>query len=138
MVLTRTMRRKAEEQYGVDNNIDAVLSALSPAAYALERPGAAVEPVSGNSKPTLLRKSSSLQAITETARLVRSESWRHIERQLELAASGTEADRPGGLGNVKAARRFLLDATLFLRSQANTLWTSSSPGWWPSRPSSIW
>lgn len=69
MVLTRSQRRAAQEKFISDDDT------------AVDNAPAAVE-------PPVLRSSSSLAKLADAAHLVRSHSWRHIERHIELAASG--------------------------------------------------
>lgn len=139
MVLTRTQRRAATAKYGSDQNEDVVPSLdLSPAPEQ----EAVLRDVETPAKP-LMRKSSSLQALNDAARLVRTESWRHIQRQIELAATGA------CMRACVRAVLFILDLPIFLRRsardalqprlrQATTPSTSSSTFSWPSRPSSTW
>jgi hypothetical protein len=86
MVVTRSQRRAVQALSGHEPSSLAREDG-APAAYLPER----VEEYGGSppfqEKP-LLRKTSSLQRITETVTLLRAESWRHLETQVELIASG--------------------------------------------------
>lgn len=131
MVLTRSARRAAQMLNGTDplhgTGDDA------PAAYAAE-PGeeCAPTPLAEGRRP-MLRKTSSLQRITETVTLIRSESWRHLETQVELIASGVCLLAP----RIPAAWGSLLTPSP-TRHQASTLLTFSSRSSSPYPPSSIW